>query len=146
MLPVPASVNRHPRVLRRYAEAMPMPKRASVDDFFAQLNDVQRPHLEALRELSLAIDPEAREELKWNLPVYVRGENTNLWTLQNFKNHCSVRFSPQFFATQKAAVKAAGYEFGEGFIKLPYKRELPTQLLKTLIRARIHEFETSGAG
>ncbi len=123
-----------------------MPKRASVDDFFAQLNDVQRPHLEALRELSLAIDPKAREELKWNLPVYVRGENTNLWTLQNFKNHCSVRFSPQFFATQKAAVKAAGYEFGEGFIKLPYKRELPTQLLKTLIRARIREFETSGAG
>jgi hypothetical protein len=30
---------------------MPMPKRSSVDDFFAQLNDVQRPHLEALREL-----------------------------------------------------------------------------------------------
>ncbi|MGA3147850.1 MAG: DUF1801 domain-containing protein [Acidimicrobiales bacterium] len=125
---------------------MPMPKRASVDDFFAQLNDVQRPHLEALRKLSLEIDPEAREELKWNLPVYVRGENTNLWTLQNFKNHCSVRFSTQFFATQKAAVKAAGYEFGEGFIKLPYNRELPTQLLKTLIRARIREFEASGAG
>jgi hypothetical protein len=68
---------------------MPMPKRASVDDFFAQLNDVQRPHLEALRALSRAADPEAREQLKWNLPVYVRGENTNLWTLQNFKNHCS---------------------------------------------------------
>ncbi len=49
---------------------MPMPKRSSVDDFFAQLNDVQRPHLEALRELSLDADPEAREELKWNLPVY----------------------------------------------------------------------------
>ncbi|MGD0393890.1 MAG: DUF1801 domain-containing protein [Acidimicrobiales bacterium] len=125
---------------------MPMPKRASVDDFFAQLTDVQRPHLEALRELSLEIDPEAREELKWNLPVYVRGENTNLWTLQNFKNHCSVRFSPEFFATQQAAVKASGYEFGAGFIKLPYNRELPTQLLKTLIKARILEFETSGAG
>jgi hypothetical protein len=27
---------------------MPMPKRSSVDDFFAQLNNVQRPHLEAL--------------------------------------------------------------------------------------------------
>jgi hypothetical protein len=35
---------------------MPMPKRSSVDDFFAQLNDVQRPHLEALRELSLDAD------------------------------------------------------------------------------------------
>jgi len=91
---------------------MPMPMRSSVDDFFAQLNDIQRPHLEALRELSRDADPEAREELKWNLPVYVRGKNTSLWMLQNFKNHCSLRFPPAFFATQKAAVEAAGYQAG----------------------------------
>jgi uncharacterized protein YdhG (YjbR/CyaY superfamily) len=123
---------------------MPMPKRESVDDYFTQLNDVQRPHLEALRKLSLDADPEAREQLKWNLPTYVRGENTNLWMLQNFKNHCSLRFSPPFFATQKAAVEAAGYESGEGFIKLPYSRELPTDLLKALMQARIEDYETTG--
>jgi len=123
-----------------------MPKRASVDDYFAQLSDVQRPHLEALRELSLHADPEAREELKWNLPMYVRGEKTNLWMLQNFKKHCSLRFSPSFFATQKTAVEAAGYEAGEGFIKLPYDRELPTELLTALMQARVEEYETTGAG
>ena len=101
-----------------------MPKRSSVEDFFAQLSDVERPHLEALRELSLGADGEAREVLKWNLPVYVRGEKTSLWMLQNFKHHCSLRFPPPFFATQKAAVESAGYEAGEGFIKLPYEREL----------------------
>ena len=120
---------------------MPMPKRADVDDFFAQLDDVQRPHLEALRALSLEVDPEAREALKWNLPVYVRGKNTNQWILQNFKRHCSLRFSPEFFATQKNLVEAAGYEAGEGFIKLPYTRELPTELLKMLMQARVIEFE-----
>jgi len=125
---------------------MPMPKRLSVDDFFAQLSDVQRPHLEALRQLSLHTDPEAREELKWNLPVYVRGRKTNLWMLQNFKNHCSLRFPPPFFATQKAAVEAAGFEGGEGFIKLPYERELPTELLTALMRARVEEYEVTGAG
>jgi uncharacterized protein YdhG (YjbR/CyaY superfamily) len=124
---------------------MPMPKRASVDDYFAQLDDVQRPHLEALRALSLDTDPEAREELKWNLPVYVRGANANLWMLQNFKKHCSLRFSPPFFATQKAAIEAAGYEAGEGFIKLPYHRELPTELLKGLMQARIEDYEATGA-
>jgi uncharacterized protein YdhG (YjbR/CyaY superfamily) len=124
---------------------MPMPKRTSVDDFFAQLNDVQRPHLEMLRKLSLQVDPEAREELKWNLATYVRGTNTNLWMLQNFKNHCSLRFSPSFFASQKAAVEAAGYEAGEGFIKLPYSRELPTDLLKVLMQARVDDFEATGA-
>jgi len=121
-----------------------MPRRTSVDDFFAQLNDVQRPHLEALRNLSRRADRQAREALKWNLPVYVRGENTNLWMLQNFKNHCSLRFSPPFFATQKAAVEAAGYEAGEGFIKLPYDRELPARLLLALMQARIKDYEATG--
>ncbi len=123
-----------------------MPKRSSVDDYFAQLSEVQRPHLDALRKLSLEVDPKAREELKWNLPVYVRGDKTNLWMLQNFKNHCSLRFNPPFFAGQKAAVAAAGYEFGEGFIKLPYARKLPNQLLKKLMRARVREYESSETG
>jgi uncharacterized protein YdhG (YjbR/CyaY superfamily) len=121
-----------------------MPKRVSVDDFFAQLTDVQRPHLEQLRRLCNDADPEAREELKWNLPVYVRGKNTNLWMLQNYKKHCSLRFPPPFFATQKAKVEAAGFEAGEGFIKLPYDRELPTDLLKALMRARIENYESTG--
>lgn len=125
---------------------MPMPKRASVDDFFGQLDDSQRAHLTALRGLSRDADPKAREELKWNLPVYVRGEKVNLWLLQNFKNHCSVRFSPLFFATQQAAVAAAGYEFGAGFVKLPYDRELPTELVKALMQARVEEYETTGVG
>ncbi|MGO9875854.1 MAG: iron chaperone [Acidimicrobiia bacterium] len=122
---------------------MPMPKRASVDDYFAQLSDLQRPHLEALRKLSLGADAKAREQLKWNLPVYVRGDKTNLWMLQNFKNHCSLRFSPEFFATQRAAVEAAGFEAGEGFIKLPYERPLPTKLLKSLMKARVLDYESS---
>ncbi len=125
---------------------MPMPKRSSVEDYFAQLNGVQSPHLLTLRELSIAADPEAREELKWNLPVYVRGEKTTLWMLQNFKNHCSLRFPPPFFATQKAAVEEAGYETGAGFIKLPYERELPVELLEKLMQARVEEYDTTGAG
>ena len=120
-----------------------MPSRVSVDDFFAQLEDWQRPHLEALRDLSRKADPKAREELKWNLPTYVRGRNTNLWMLQNFKNHCSVRFSTEFFATQKAAVEAAGYEAGAGFIKLPYSRDLPIGLLKALLKARVQYFKAN---
>jgi uncharacterized protein YdhG (YjbR/CyaY superfamily) len=122
---------------------MPMPKRASVDDYFAQLAEVQLPHLQALRKLSLDADSKAREELKWNLPAYVRGENTNLWLLQNFKSHCSLRFTPEFFATRTEAVEAAGFEAGEGFIKLPYQRALPTRLLSSLMKARVRDYEAS---
>ncbi|MGO9754112.1 MAG: hypothetical protein ACLP8S_06255 [Solirubrobacteraceae bacterium] len=51
-----------------------------------------------------------------------------------------------FFATQKAAVEAAGFDAGEAFIKLPYERELPTELLQALMRARVEEYEMTGAG
>jgi uncharacterized protein YdhG (YjbR/CyaY superfamily) len=125
-------------------DIMPMPKRSSVDDFFAQLPDAQRPHLEALRKLSHEVDPQAREELKYNLPTYVRGKNTNLWMLQNFKRHCSLRFTPAFFATQKSAVEDAGYDHGAGFVKLPYAHELPTTLLTKLLHERIKHFEETG--
>jgi len=99
-----------------------------------------------LRTMSLEADPEAREELKWNLPMYVRGEKANLWVLQNFKKHCSLRFTTEFFGSHKAAVEAAGYEAGEGFIKLPYERELPTELLQALLQARVEEYAATGAG
>lgn len=125
---------------------MPMPKRVSVDDYFEKLADYQRPYLEELRKLSRGADPEAREVLKWNLPVYVRGENTSLWMLQNFKRHCSLRLPPPFFAEQKTAVEDAGFEAGAGFIKLPYDKELPTDLLKMMMAARVEEYETTGAG
>jgi len=121
-----------------------MPKRTSVDDFFTRLGDAQRPHLETLRALSRKADSKAREELRWNLPTYIRGEKANLWMLQNFKNHCSLRFSPSFFASRRAAVEAAGYEAGAGFIKLPYDRPLPTKLLRELMRARVKDYEKTG--
>ncbi len=120
-----------------------MPKRTDVDDYFARIEEGQRPHLEALRSLSRKVDPKAREVLKWNLPVYVRGENTNMWMLQNFKHHCSLRFTPEFFGPYKEVVDAAGYEYGEGFVKLRYDRELPLELLTRLMEMKISEFEAS---
>ena len=125
---------------------MPMPKRSSVEDFFARLDDHQRPHLEQLRRLSVEADPQAQEKLAWNLPVYVRDGKTRLWMLQNFKGHCSLRFPPRFFASRKAEVEEAGYEAGEGFIKLRYDREIPTALCKRLMKARVAEYEATGAG
>jgi len=124
---------------------MPMPKRADVDDFFAKLEDRQRHHLEQLRTLSRKVAPSAREELKWNLPTYIVGDNTHLWMLQNFKHHASLRFSPEFFSTQKDKVEAAGAESGAGFVKLPYDEELPVELLTALMEARVEDVESSGA-
>jgi uncharacterized protein YdhG (YjbR/CyaY superfamily) len=122
-----------------------MPKRVDVDDYFAHLTDAARPHLERLRALSLAADPDLVETLHWNLPVYLK-DGVRLWMLQSFNQHASLRFPTRQFGPHRAAVKAAGYDAGEGFIKLPYDRELPTDLLQRLIKARLDEYEATGAG
>ena len=118
---------------------MPMPKRIDAEDYFARLEPHQRPHLEALRELSRRVAPHAREVLKWNQPTYVTYDNTTLWMLQNFTKHCSLRFTPEFFAAHQSRVAAAGDEYGAGFIKLPYDRPLPTTLLESLMRDRLRD-------
>jgi uncharacterized protein YdhG (YjbR/CyaY superfamily) len=123
-----------------------MPKRASVEDYFARLEEHQRPHLEQLRRLSLEADPLAEEKLAYNLPVYVRDGGARLWMLQNFARHCSLRFPPRFFGAHRDEVRASGYDTGEGFIKLPYAREIPEALCRSLMRDRVSEYETTGAG
>ena len=124
---------------------MPAPKRVDLDDFFAQLPAQAVPHLTALRELCRKGLPRAEEALHWNSPAFVQ-DGTRLLALQSFGRHCSLRFPTRQFASQREEVEAAGYEAGEGFIKLPYDREFPTALLQRLIKARLDEFEATGAG
>lgn len=124
---------------------MPSPKRLDLDDYYAQLPDAARPHLTQMRELCRTELPKAEEALHWNNPAFVQ-DGTRLLMLQSYKQHCSLRFPTRQFASQRDAVEAAGYEAGEGFIKLPYDRELPVALLKQLISARLEEFEATGAG
>jgi uncharacterized protein YdhG (YjbR/CyaY superfamily) len=124
---------------------MPSPKRADLDDYYAQLAESARPHLTTLRELCRNGLPKAEEALHWNNPAFVQ-DGTRLLMLQSFQQHCSLRFPTRQFAAQRQAVLTAGYEAGEGFIKLPYDRELPIALLAQLIKARLEEFEATGAG
>jgi uncharacterized protein YdhG (YjbR/CyaY superfamily) len=69
-----------------------------------------------------------------------------MWMLQNFKRHCSLRLPPRFFGSHIPEVKAAGFETGAGFVKLPYDRPIPVELCQSLMQARIDEFEATGAG
>ena len=124
---------------------MPSPKRADLADYYAQLPDASVPHLTKLRELCKKGLPKAEEALHWNNPAFVQ-DGTRLLMIQSYKQHCSLRFPTRQFAAHREEVEEAGFEAGEGFIKLPYDRDLPVALLKKLIKARLDEFEATGAG
>jgi uncharacterized protein YdhG (YjbR/CyaY superfamily) len=126
-------------------DEMPPPKRADIDEYYAKLPDVAVPRLKRLRQLCRTGMPKADEVLHRNFPAFVQ-DGTRLVMLQSFKQHCSLRLPPRLFATQRKAVEQAGYETGDGFIKLPNDRGLPIALLKQLIKARLEEFKATGAG
>jgi uncharacterized protein YdhG (YjbR/CyaY superfamily) len=65
--------------------------------------------------------------------------------LQAFKQHCSLRFPTGWFGGHRAEAKAAGFEVGEGFIKLPYGRPLPVDLIKRLLEYRLSELKAFGS-
>jgi hypothetical protein len=115
---------------------VPSPKRADVDDYFAQLTDVQRPYVERLRALSLAADADLVEQLAWNNPAYLMG-TVRAWMLQSYKAHCSLRFPPPWYAEHRAGVDAAGLESGEGFLKVVYAEPFPEEQVTALMRARL---------
>ena len=125
-------------------KGMPSAKRADVDDYFDQLSDSARSHLEKLRAISCAADPGLVETLHWNHPAYLK-DGVRLWMLQSFKAHCSLRFPTHQFGPPRAEVEAAGYESGEGFIKLPYDKPLPVELLERLVGYRLEEFSATGS-
>jgi uncharacterized protein YdhG (YjbR/CyaY superfamily) len=124
---------------------MPAPKVASVEDFFARLGDVERPHVEKLRELSLeaAAGTDIVEELKYNFPAYT--DRVMVWTLQVFKNHCSVRFPVSFFADRRAEAQAAGYDAIEGALKIRWDQDVPEAIIRELLAARIDDFDGGNA-
>jgi uncharacterized protein YdhG (YjbR/CyaY superfamily) len=122
---------------------MAMPRRTDVDDYYEELAPVARPHLDMLRELSRATAPTAREELQWNQPAYLF--DSRLWMLQAFKQHAALRFPLRIVAAHRAEIEATGYDAGSGMIKLPYDRELPVDVLTLLMKARLDEYNATGA-
>lgn len=116
-----------------------MPARIDGDDYYAQLPDQARPHMVRLREVSLAAASDVEEKRAWNSPAYHR-DGVRLWMLQSFSRHCSLRFPTCQFGPHRDEVTEAGYEDGEGFIRLPFDRELPDALCARLIGYRLADF------
>jgi uncharacterized protein YdhG (YjbR/CyaY superfamily) len=123
---------------------MPSPKRESLEDYFARLTTTQAPHVTSLRELSLSAAPGIVEKLAWNNPAY-HLDDVRLWMIQSYKEHCSLRFPPHQFGAHRAEVEEAGYESGEGFLKIRYDQDLPDALVPKLIGYRLREYAETGS-
>lgn len=115
---------------------------ADVDAYFANLPTPAAELTGALRDLARAAAPELTEELKWGSPAYLHPRGVIMLVIAAYSAHANIVFTP---STKDAfAVDLAPFATGKGSIKLPYGSNLPTDLLRRMIRFRINEYETGG--
>lgn len=113
----------------------------TVDGYIATFTDAHhREFLTRLRLLSREQVPQATESLKWGNPAY--SLDTILFVFAGYSKHANFAFTP---STKEAfAGRLQGFDTGKGSIKLPYEREIPTELLAEMIAFRLREFEVDG--
>lgn len=113
-----------------------------VDAYFAKLPPPAAELTGALRDVVRNSAPELTEELKWGSPAYLHPRGVIMLVIAAYNAHANIVFTP---STKDAfALDLAPFATGKGSIKFPYGSNLPTDLLRRMIRFRINEYETGG--
>ena len=114
-----------------------MEKPASVEAYFAGLDDEARPALQKLRDTIAAAAPEAAEGITYGMPGFTL-HGKGFVGYSAFNDHYS------FFPMSSEAVEQHREELGsrvtgKGTISFEYGRPLPTALVKKVVRTRLAE-------
>ena len=111
---------------------------ATVDEYLAALPADRRAAMDALREAIRAEAPEATETIAYKMPAYRSHGDQFLVSFDAYKRHYSL------FPASEAVVEALGdrirpYLAGQGTIRFPADRPIPTDLVTEIVRIRFAE-------
>jgi uncharacterized protein YdhG (YjbR/CyaY superfamily) len=112
---------------------------ARIDAYLAALPEEKRAALQALRTTIAAAAPDAVEAISYGMPAF-RYRGRPLVSYHAAKGHCS------FFPMGSALIDAhrtelAGFDLAKGTIRFTPERPIPTDLLTTLVRARLAQID-----
>lgn len=117
-------------------------KPTSTAEYLATLSDGQRATLARLREVVRAAAPGAEERFSYGMPAFTIDGRALLW-FAAWKHHYSLY--PIGSAILEAhAAEDAGYDAAKGTIRFPASKELPYDLVATLVAARRAELRARG--
>ena len=105
-------------------------KPQTIDEYIARQDTAVQPRLREIRAILQSALPEAEERISWSMPTYWKGRN--IIHFAAFKKHLGLY--PGGEATGEFAEALKGYDMSKGTIRLPYDKELPTELITRIAR------------
>ena len=105
-------------------------KPQSMDEYIATQDEAVQPRLREVREILHAAIPDAEERISWSMPTYWKGRNIIHFAAS--KKHLGLY--PGGEATAVFAEALKGFDVSKGTIRLPWNKELPTELIQRIAR------------
>jgi uncharacterized protein YdhG (YjbR/CyaY superfamily) len=115
-----------PKTITEYIDAAPSESRTKLRELRAILRDVA---------------PDARESVKWGMPVFE--EKRILFAFGAFKSH--LNFLPTPAVLQAFDSELEKYTTGKGSVQFPYDKPLPKALIRKLAARRVKELRENDA-
>lgn len=108
----------------------------TVNDYMANLPEETRIVLEEVRQIILETAAGAEEVISYQLPALKF--HGMLIYYSAYKDHISFSF-PSVAVFKDLAKELEGYELGKSTIKFPVDKPMPEELIKTIVKYRMHE-------
>ena len=105
-------------------------KPKTIDDYILLQDENIRPKLNEVREILRSTIPDAEERISWSMPTYWKGQN--LIHFAASKKHIGIY--PGGEATTIFADELTGIDVSKGTIRLPYDKELPSDLIAKIAK------------
>ncbi len=108
----------------------------TIDEYIAAQDEVVQPRLIEVREILRAAIPDAEERISWAMPTYWKGRNIIHFAAS--KKHMGLY--PGSEATTAFADELKDFDVSKGTIRLPWNKELPTELIQRIARWCYEEY------
>ena len=113
-------------------------KPQTIDAYIVAQDEAVQAKLIEIREILRAALPDAEERISWSMPTYWKGRNIIHFAAS--KKHLGLY--PGGEATTVFAEELRGWDVCKGTIRLPWKNELPTELIQRIARWCYEEYSS----
>jgi uncharacterized protein YdhG (YjbR/CyaY superfamily) len=110
----------------------------SIDEYIATLAEDRRAPMEQLRRAVKDAAPEATETIAYKMPAFRSHGDQFLVSFDAYKRHYSL-FPASDAVVEALRARISPYLAGQGTIRFPADRPIPTDLVTEIVRIRFAE-------